>query len=99
MLHMLYNRIITSRISLISKTFTEFSSACYQFAQQLIEPKHSSLPAIIRKITFDGIFTLMLGIHATYVPWTMTNINRVDYRFKVTTRAKVKQGAFYTKYL
>ena len=30
-----------------------------------------SLPAISRKITFDGI-------HAKYVPWTMTNITRVD---------------------
>ena len=37
-----------------------------------------SLPAISRKISFDGIFLLMLGIHAKYVPWTMTNITRVD---------------------
>ena len=38
----------------------------------------NSLPAITPKITFDGIFLLMLGIHAKYVPWTMTNITRVD---------------------
>ena len=35
------------------------------------------LPAIARKIIFDGIL-LMLDIHAKYVPWTMTNITRVD---------------------
>ena len=37
-----------------------------------------SLPAITRKITFDVFVLLMLGIHAKYVPWTMTNITRVD---------------------
>ena len=39
---------------------------------------NDSLRAISRKITFDGFFLLMLGIHAKYVPWTMTNITRVD---------------------
>ena len=45
---------------------------------RILHSMHSSLPAIIPNITFDGIFLLMLGIHAKYVPWTMTNITRVD---------------------
>ena len=45
----------------------------------------------------------MLGIHARYVPWTTTNITRVDAKreFSIYDHYMVKgqTNAFYTKYL
>ena len=33
----------------------------------------SSLPPLISTRTPDGFFLLMLGIHARFIPWTITN--------------------------
>ena len=48
-------------------------------------------------------FLLMLGLYAKYVPWTMTNITRVDAKrdFLILGHYEVKgqTSAFYTKYL
>ena len=45
----------------------------------------------------------MLGIHAKYVPWTTTNITRVDAKREFSIyghcEVKVQTNAFYTKYL
>ena len=47
-------------------------------------------------------FLLMLGIHAKYVPLTMTNITRVDAKRKFSIKGhrevKGQTSAFYTKY-
>ena len=45
----------------------------------------------------------MLGIHAKYVPWAMTNIIRVDAKreFLISGHCEVKgqTSAFYAKFL